>query len=147
MQFLMGLDDTYMQIRNSILSRETPPDVRSAYAIILSEESHKVASGSLSGTSQRSQTSAFNVNAPSRGNFQMSQTSTSFSRPSNENKPNDNGNKRTVRGSALERISHKKTKNQAKMGQNRTRGGKVCEDEAQSKSSQLREEKAKKNIT
>ncbi|GJY85160.1 hypothetical protein Tco_0499186 [Tanacetum coccineum] len=31
--------------------------------------------------------------------------------------------------------------------QNRTRGGKVCEDEAQSKSSQLREEKAKKNIT
>ncbi|GJU56709.1 hypothetical protein Tco_1234475 [Tanacetum coccineum] len=48
---------------------------------------------------------------------------------------------------ALERISHKKTKNQAKKQQNRTRDGKVCEDEAQSKSSQLREEKAKKNIT
>ncbi|GJY19802.1 putative reverse transcriptase domain-containing protein [Tanacetum coccineum] len=34
-----------------------------------------------------------------------------------------------------------------KKRQNRTRDGKVCEDEAQSKSSQLREEKAKKNIT
>ncbi|GJR66706.1 reverse transcriptase domain-containing protein [Tanacetum coccineum] len=34
-----------------------------------------------------------------------------------------------------------------KKRQNRTRDGKVCEDEAQSKSSLLREEKAKKNIT
>ncbi|GJR94670.1 ribonuclease H-like domain-containing protein [Tanacetum coccineum] len=38
MQFLMGLDDTYMQIRSSILSRDTLPDVRSAYAIISNEE-------------------------------------------------------------------------------------------------------------
>ncbi|GKA60331.1 ribonuclease H-like domain-containing protein [Tanacetum coccineum] len=44
MQFLMGLDDSYMQIRSSILSREVLPDVRSAYATISSEESHKVAS-------------------------------------------------------------------------------------------------------
>ncbi|GKG43314.1 hypothetical protein Tco_0479998, partial [Tanacetum coccineum] len=51
MQFLMGLDDTYMQIRSSILSRETLPDVRSAYSIISSEESHRLAFGSLSGTS------------------------------------------------------------------------------------------------
>ncbi|GJW64801.1 zinc finger, CCHC-type containing protein, partial [Tanacetum coccineum] len=35
----------------------------------------------------------------------------------------------------------------SKKRQNRTQDGKVCEDEAQSKSSQLREEKAKKNIT
>ncbi|GJU51621.1 hypothetical protein Tco_1221176 [Tanacetum coccineum] len=42
---------------------------------------------------------------------------------------------------------NKKTKIQAKSDKNRTRDGKVCEDEAQSKSSQLREEKAKKNIT
>ncbi|GJX56459.1 ribonuclease H-like domain-containing protein [Tanacetum coccineum] len=72
MQFLMGLDDSYMQIRSSIHSRETLPNVRSAYAIISSEESHKVAFGSLYGTSQRSQTSAFTVNAPNRGNFQSS---------------------------------------------------------------------------
>ncbi|GJY11854.1 ribonuclease H-like domain-containing protein, partial [Tanacetum coccineum] len=101
MQFLMGLDDTYMQIRSSILSRETLPDVRSAYAIISSEESHRIATGSVSGTSQRSQTFAFNVNAPNRGNFQRSQTSTSFSRPSNNNIPNDNRNRRTVGGSTL----------------------------------------------
>ncbi|GJW76340.1 ribonuclease H-like domain-containing protein [Tanacetum coccineum] len=47
MQFLMGLDDSYMQIRSFILSRETLLDVRSAYAIISSEESHKVAVGSI----------------------------------------------------------------------------------------------------
>ncbi|GKA49756.1 hypothetical protein Tco_0742829, partial [Tanacetum coccineum] len=35
----------------------------------------------------------------------------------------------------------------SKKRQIRTRDGKVCEDEAQSKSSQLREEKEKKNIT
>ncbi|GJW27016.1 ribonuclease H-like domain-containing protein [Tanacetum coccineum] len=35
MQFLMGLDDSYMQIRSSILSKEVLPDVRSAYATLL----------------------------------------------------------------------------------------------------------------
>ncbi|GKE47228.1 hypothetical protein Tco_1478486, partial [Tanacetum coccineum] len=101
MQFLMGLDDTYMQIKNSILSREDLPDVRNAYAIISIEESYMIATGSVSGTSQRSQTSAFNVNAPNRRNFQRSQTSTSFSRPSNNNRPNDNRNRRTAGGSTL----------------------------------------------
>nr|GEV25354.1 ribonuclease H-like domain-containing protein [Tanacetum cinerariifolium] len=43
MQFLMGLDDSYMQIRSSILHREALPDVRSAYAAISSKESHRVA--------------------------------------------------------------------------------------------------------
>nr|GEW60465.1 ribonuclease H-like domain-containing protein [Tanacetum cinerariifolium] len=101
MQFLMGHDDTYMQIRSSIFSRENVPDVRSAYAIISSDESQRIATGSVSGISQRSQTFPINVNAPNRGIFQRSQTSTSFSRPSNNNRPNDNGNKRTARGSTL----------------------------------------------
>ncbi|GJX07701.1 cytokinin dehydrogenase 3-like protein [Tanacetum coccineum] len=74
MHFLMHLDDTYMQIRSFILSRETLPDVRSAYAIIASEESHIVASGSIFGTSQR---------------------------PSSVTRPNDNRNRRTVGGSTL----------------------------------------------
>nr|GEW43963.1 O-acyltransferase WSD1-like [Tanacetum cinerariifolium] len=39
---------------SSILSRETLPDVRISYAIISSEESYRVASGSIFGTSQRS---------------------------------------------------------------------------------------------
>nr|GEX48146.1 ribonuclease H-like domain-containing protein [Tanacetum cinerariifolium] len=47
MQFFMGLDDSYMQIKSSILSRETLPDVRSAYATISSEESHRVVVGSI----------------------------------------------------------------------------------------------------
>ncbi|GJT62415.1 ribonuclease H-like domain-containing protein [Tanacetum coccineum] len=49
MQFLMGLDDSYMQIRSSILYREVLLDVISAYATISSEESHRVAVGSLAG--------------------------------------------------------------------------------------------------
>ncbi|GJW54593.1 hypothetical protein Tco_0098678 [Tanacetum coccineum] len=66
MQFLMGLDDTYMQIRSSIISIEILPIVKSAYATISIEESHKVASGSISGTSQRSQASTFVSNSDSR---------------------------------------------------------------------------------
>ncbi|GJW85716.1 ribonuclease H-like domain-containing protein [Tanacetum coccineum] len=46
-RFLMGLDDSYMHIRSSILSRETLPDVRSVDATIYSEEN----------TFQRNQTS------------------------------------------------------------------------------------------
>ncbi|GJX77507.1 ribonuclease H-like domain-containing protein [Tanacetum coccineum] len=71
MQFLMGLDDSYMQIRSSILSREVFPDVRSAYATISSKESHRVASGSIVGSSQRNLPSAFVSNVPNRNNFQQ----------------------------------------------------------------------------
>ncbi|GKB15712.1 putative reverse transcriptase domain-containing protein [Tanacetum coccineum] len=59
MQFFMGLEDSYMQIRSFILSKEVLPDVRSAYATISSEESHRVATGSIAGSSQRNQASAF----------------------------------------------------------------------------------------
>ncbi|GJT06791.1 ribonuclease H-like domain-containing protein [Tanacetum coccineum] len=77
MQFLMGLDDTFMQIRNSILLRETLPDVRSAHDIIFSEESYRVASGSISRTSQRSQAFAIYANVPNKGNFQRELESSS----------------------------------------------------------------------
>ncbi|GJW10405.1 ribonuclease H-like domain-containing protein [Tanacetum coccineum] len=63
MQFLMGLDDSYMAIRSNILSRDPLPDVRGAYAIISSEESHRVVSTSNVGTSQRPN----NVTRPSGG--------------------------------------------------------------------------------
>ncbi|GKB21455.1 ribonuclease H-like domain-containing protein, partial [Tanacetum coccineum] len=66
------LDDSYMQIRSSILSREVFPDVRSAYAIISSEESHKVVVGSIAGSSQRNQASAFVSDVPNSQNFQKS---------------------------------------------------------------------------
>ncbi|GKA95984.1 ribonuclease H-like domain-containing protein [Tanacetum coccineum] len=59
MQFFMGVNDSYMQIRSSILFRETLPDVKSAYATISSEECHRVAVGSIAGSSQRNQASAF----------------------------------------------------------------------------------------
>ncbi|GJY06815.1 ribonuclease H-like domain-containing protein [Tanacetum coccineum] len=52
-------NDSYMQIRSSILSREVLPDVRSAYATISSEESHRVAISSVVGSSQGNQASAF----------------------------------------------------------------------------------------
>ncbi|GJX78369.1 ribonuclease H-like domain-containing protein [Tanacetum coccineum] len=50
---LMDLVKGQIQMRSSILSREVLPDVRSAYATISSEESHRVASGSITGSSQR----------------------------------------------------------------------------------------------
>ncbi|GJR96156.1 hypothetical protein Tco_0268330 [Tanacetum coccineum] len=71
----MGLDDSYMQIRSSILSRDVIHDVRSAYATISSEESHRVVAGSIAGSSQRNQASAFVSNVPNKNNFQRNQTS------------------------------------------------------------------------
>ncbi|GJX00851.1 hypothetical protein Tco_0184764 [Tanacetum coccineum] len=92
MKFLMGLDDSYMQIRSSILSREDLPDVRSACATISSEESHKVASGSIVGSSQRNQASAFVSNVPNRNNFQRNnQNLDSRSRPNNLNNNKQGG--------------------------------------------------------
>nr|GEV94105.1 ribonuclease H-like domain-containing protein [Tanacetum cinerariifolium] len=41
------------QVWSFILSREALPDVKSAYAIISNEESHRIATGSVSGTSHR----------------------------------------------------------------------------------------------
>ncbi|GKD05638.1 ribonuclease H-like domain-containing protein, partial [Tanacetum coccineum] len=87
MQFLMDLDDSYMQIRSSILSREVLPDVRSTYATISSEESHRVAAGSIASSSQRSQASAFVSNVPyNQNNQRNNQTNNNgASRPNNWN--------------------------------------------------------------
>ncbi|GKC49112.1 ribonuclease H-like domain-containing protein [Tanacetum coccineum] len=65
--FLMGLDDCYMQIRSNILSRDELPNVRSAYAIISSEESHRVVSSFSVGTSQRFQSSVFSSKETNEG--------------------------------------------------------------------------------
>ncbi|GKD81477.1 ribonuclease H-like domain-containing protein [Tanacetum coccineum] len=67
--FIDGLDDSYMKTRSSILSRETLLDVRSAYATISSDESHRVTVGSIIGSSQRNQASAFVSNVPNSQNF------------------------------------------------------------------------------
>ncbi|GKB43529.1 ribonuclease H-like domain-containing protein [Tanacetum coccineum] len=82
-------DDSCMQIRSSILSREVLPDVRSAYATISSEESHRVAVGSIAGSSQRNQAFAFVSNVPNSQNFQRSNQNFS-TRPSRPNNMNNN---------------------------------------------------------
>ncbi|GJU95569.1 ribonuclease H-like domain-containing protein [Tanacetum coccineum] len=77
MQFLMGLDDTYMQLRSNILSRDPLPDAKGAYVLISSEESH-------------------------RSGVQRSQTFGNTTRPNdNTIRPNNNGNRRTVGGPSL----------------------------------------------
>ncbi|GKD90037.1 hypothetical protein Tco_1365544 [Tanacetum coccineum] len=80
---------------SSIISRETLPNVRSAYATISSEESHRVASGSIVGSSERNHGSSFVSNVPNRGIFQRNQTSNNGPRPNNVN------NKRKGAGSGL----------------------------------------------
>ncbi|GJT70874.1 ribonuclease H-like domain-containing protein [Tanacetum coccineum] len=97
MQFLMGLDDSYMQIRSFILSREVLPDVRSAYATISSEESHKVASSSIVGSSQRNQASACVANVPHINIFQgNTQNLNNGPRPNNLNNNRQGGGSRLV---------------------------------------------------
>ncbi|GKD91248.1 hypothetical protein Tco_1470113 [Tanacetum coccineum] len=90
-QFLMGLDDSYMQIRSFIFSREILPDVRSAYATISNEESYKVASVSIVGSFMRNQASAFVSNVPNRGNIQRTQSSNNVPKPNNVNNNRQNG--------------------------------------------------------
>ncbi|GJR60005.1 ribonuclease H-like domain-containing protein [Tanacetum coccineum] len=82
-----------MQIRSSILSREALPDVRSAYATISSEESPRVAVGSIVGSSQRNQASAFMSTVPNSQNFQRSNQNFSVgpSRPNNLNNNRQSG--------------------------------------------------------
>ncbi|GJW87047.1 hypothetical protein Tco_0162387 [Tanacetum coccineum] len=65
-------------------------------------------------------------------------------------KPSHEGYRNTIEfpaGNNVETDISQKGEKPSKKRQNRTRDGKVCEDEAQSKSSQLREEKAKNYIT
>nr|GEW89493.1 ribonuclease H-like domain-containing protein [Tanacetum cinerariifolium] len=87
---------------NSILSRDPLPDVRDAYAIIFSEESHRVVSSSNSGTSQRSQSFMFNYDVGNfRGNAQRYQTYGNTSRPSNVTRPPGNVSRMTNGGPQL----------------------------------------------
>nr|GEV98169.1 ribonuclease H-like domain-containing protein [Tanacetum cinerariifolium] len=82
------LDDSYMQIRSFILSREVLPDVRSAYVTISSEESHVVTAESTVDSSQRNQASAFVSNVPYRQNIQRNNQNNS-SGPSRHNNLNN----------------------------------------------------------
>ncbi|GKD12297.1 hypothetical protein Tco_1196704 [Tanacetum coccineum] len=93
----MGLDDSYKQIRSSIFSRETLPDVRSAYATISSEKSYRVVVGSIAGCSQRNQASAFVSNVPNSQSFQRSNQNFN----SGPSRPNNMNNNRQSGGSGL----------------------------------------------
>ncbi|GJW60702.1 ribonuclease H-like domain-containing protein [Tanacetum coccineum] len=67
MQFLMGLDDTYMQLRSNILSIDPLPDTKGAYVLISSKESHRsIVTGSRAGSFQRAQSSVFNSSINNR---------------------------------------------------------------------------------
>ncbi|GJU74442.1 ribonuclease H-like domain-containing protein [Tanacetum coccineum] len=58
MQFLMGLDDTYMTLRSNILTTEPLPEIKTAFSLISREESHK---NSISSQSiNKTQVSSFN---------------------------------------------------------------------------------------
>ncbi|GJZ45182.1 hypothetical protein Tco_0592778 [Tanacetum coccineum] len=89
-------------------SEETLPDVRSAYATISSEDSHRVAVGSIASSSQRNQASAFVSNMPYSQNFQRNNQNfnAGSSRPNNMNNNRQEGgsglnNNRPSRGSGL----------------------------------------------
>ena len=41
MQFLMGLNDVYQNVRSNLLSRDPLPDVKDAFAVVSREESHR----------------------------------------------------------------------------------------------------------
>ncbi|GJW56663.1 hypothetical protein Tco_0103394 [Tanacetum coccineum] len=100
--FLIGLDDTYMQLRSNILAREPLLDAKGACVFIYSEESHRaVVIGSGVRTYQRSQSSMFNSSVNNRGNTQRPQTFGSTSRPNNVSRSGNNENRRAAGGPTL----------------------------------------------
>ncbi|GKC15487.1 ribonuclease H-like domain-containing protein [Tanacetum coccineum] len=73
-------------------SEEVLPNVRSAYATISSKGSHRVTSSSVSGSTQRIQTSALVSNVPNRNNFQRNnQNFNTGPRPNNMNNNRQSG--------------------------------------------------------
>ena len=63
MQFLMGLDDAYMTLRSTILTTEPLPDVKTAFSLIVREESHK---NSVFTNSSKNQISSFVAKTPNK---------------------------------------------------------------------------------
>lgn len=57
MQFLMGLDDVYTPVRSHILTTDPLPDVRTAFALLSRDESHR--SSHVGSTSTKSTPAAF----------------------------------------------------------------------------------------
>ncbi|XP_071695508.1 uncharacterized protein [Rutidosis leptorrhynchoides] len=70
MQFLMGLNDVYMSVRSNILLRDPLPDVKTAYAVISIEESHRI--GSSKEVNNKTQTYAFVAQASTSGSSPIS---------------------------------------------------------------------------
>nr|XP_043626033.1 uncharacterized protein LOC122597508 [Erigeron canadensis] len=75
MQFLMGLDDSYITVRSNILMKDPLPTVKTAYNICSREESHRggmgdkfVSSSSSSSSSAFIAKSNFNRNSGFKGN-------------------------------------------------------------------------------
>nr|GEV47857.1 ribonuclease H-like domain-containing protein [Tanacetum cinerariifolium] len=76
----MGLDDSYMQLKSIILSRDPLHDAKGAYVLIFSEESHRaVVVSSGTGPSQRAQSSVFNSSVNNMSPFPSSSSSSSLS--------------------------------------------------------------------
>ncbi|XP_071694794.1 uncharacterized protein [Rutidosis leptorrhynchoides] len=81
MQFLMGLDEVYQPIRSNLLMTNPLPNVKTAFAVISREESHRNFSGHTVG--QKSQSSAFVAKTPNNVN-----ENNNFNRPNNMNNTN-----------------------------------------------------------
>ncbi|GJY84938.1 ribonuclease H-like domain-containing protein [Tanacetum coccineum] len=100
--FLMGLDDTYMQLRSNILAREPLPDAKGVYVLISREESHRaIVIGSGVGSSQRTRPFVFNSSVNNKGSTQRSQIPGNTSRPNSVSRPSNNGNRMVAGGPTM----------------------------------------------
>ncbi|XP_071724491.1 uncharacterized protein [Rutidosis leptorrhynchoides] len=79
MQFLMGLDDIYQPVRSNLLTRDPLPDVKTAFAVVSREESHRGLHAD--GKSNKTQASAFFV----KNQNQKVQTPTFTTKPGFDN--------------------------------------------------------------
>ncbi|GKA85651.1 ribonuclease H-like domain-containing protein [Tanacetum coccineum] len=80
MQFLMGLNDVYQNIKSNILARDPLPDMKEAFNVVSREESHRGLHPGL-GSGSRNKVNFFNINAEAQRGASTSSGSTSFETP------------------------------------------------------------------
>ncbi|GJV88133.1 putative RNA-directed DNA polymerase [Tanacetum coccineum] len=92
MQFLMGLDKSYLAIRSNLLTRESLPSVKTAFSVISGEESHRTVTSV--GTTKPAATAfavkTFDNKKKFNNNYKGSGSNSNFNSNNNNRRPNPN---------------------------------------------------------
>ena len=105
MQFLMGLDDTYVSIRSNILTRDPLPSVKTAFSVVSGEESHRNFSSGASTVKPNASTFA-SKNFDNKKRFNNNNHNNKCSSNTSGNNSNNRGPNPNLKCSNCNKIGH-----------------------------------------